>query len=121
MSLPPSDVHPNPEVYRLAARLIDKKQTTFTCSAIRLALQQLYGFNHRLDLDNQYGGQYRGLFSSKKSPVLISKLGYARDRNGIFISFDPHHPYWNLGYSKERRQQRVLALLFMAEVVENGG
>lgn len=107
----PSIDPPDPEVYREAARLIGMKAMTFSCLAIREAehRSRVTEFAVQTKRRAQYERQYTKMFGPK-SP---------KQRR--------QHPFWNkcedyfLSENPElERECRVLALLLMADICEQG-
>ena len=79
----------SPEAYRRAAELIASGTSRFSC----IALMSVSG-------SYECRRQYRMMF-------------------GPLEGNEAPHPFWNKKPTPERRNMRVLALLFMAEIVEN--
>lgn len=105
---------PNPEVYRMAAQLMNERTMTFTCVAIGQAALAL---NEHVSM---HQAQYRAMFGPWLNPEVFSQSfepDYFRVDCDEII---PFHPYWNLDSTPLRQEWRTLALLFMADIVEQG-
>lgn len=109
--------HPNPDIYREAAKLIASKRENYSCFAItavccRLRLSYAATKMYRQQYAAAFGfapGQVQGVFNGE---MLL-------DPSVRSVTYD-EHPFWNRPpHSEESRKCRILALLFMAELVAN--
>ena len=116
----PIPTTPNPEVYRLAAKLINCGSQRFTCTAIYFACKtlKLSDADHAMHL-----AQYRAAFG----PHFYQRISHSEFTGlpfhfggGICEELYVAHPFWNREKSPERQNYRVLALLFMADILEQG-
>lgn len=112
---------PNPEVYRRAAELVDYSESyleaynRFSCMAIERAMNELGIRDQRRR--RMHDAQYQAMFGPYVNPKVLTFPG------GACVDFDrvrDGHPYWNAGHSEEAQDKRVIALLLMAEICEQG-
>jgi len=99
----------NPKVYRIAAELIDSKQETFTCYAVPRATARVEG-------NYEFSGRL-GLRDSEYAHKIAWKNVFGPDG----ANYDKH-PFWDMvsdHYTTQKgyRNNRVIALLTMAEIV----
>lgn len=113
---------PNPQVYRLAAQKLAMQEHVFSCMAIRQAGWDLGLYHFYLDL---HAAQYEAVFGPEHGePLRVACSLNTGEPYGIVSHRSEHfddrpHPFWNKTPTPERQQQRILALLFMAELCEN--
>lgn len=107
----------NPEVYRRAAELIASGECEFSCSAVGRAFKALGGRDFDVSM---YKAQYSAMFGPWDNPRLRHDGGWfsVNDENGV--SAPGTHPYWNLWPTPGRQEMRMLALLLMADICEQG-
>lgn len=109
----------NPEVYRLAAELLEERvlnstgmPSHFSCDFIRLA-------GRELGLDWQGRAGHVTAFTALFGPW--QKFQYATGSSGAADIYPLErkrvHPFWDKPATEERQAQRVLSLLMMAETV----
>lgn len=119
----------NPEVYRLAAKLLSNPgphQNPFSCIAIQLAADRL-----KLSLVQRTlaVAQYRAMFGPVPGKVEFAGWSWNWNLNTRDFPFasdwrayhkaEAAHPFWNRSPTPERQEQRILALLLMADICEN--
>ena len=111
-------IRPNPDVYRKAAQYIADKREGYSCEAIRRACEHFRLPDTSFLL---YKMQYYAAFACRPGRVLsipsFSHLVLDQD-----IAAVPwfEHPFWNHAPDEPGcRECRILALLFMAELVSN--
>lgn len=110
------NIKPNPEVYRLAAEIIQRGEMTYTCFAIGCACNRLRLGNSSRDL---HEAQYRAMFGPNHRPVIHkyeSPMGPRFDVLGKWDHRRNRHVFWNSG--QPMKEERMNALLFMAAIVE---
>jgi hypothetical protein len=120
---------PNPEIYRKAAEIIARgEQTKYSCNAVALAVYEQFGsmnVQDIYDLEGLYVEQYAAMFGPKTvaAYALDCISGVYKENVGHnYVKNEEHvrHPYWNDG-KRPLKDQRVMAMLLMAAIVEAGG
>lgn len=131
MSKRPRVPRPDPEIYRRAAELVATGGEGFTCFAIEKAMRQPTR-QTSVDVTSLYKAQYAVMFASHivKGEVRSTscwghpRWGFRTSFKDDFLKDATHprfckHPYWSKAPTKRRQEYRVMALLFMAEMVAN--
>jgi hypothetical protein len=107
---------PNPEVYRHAARILINGHEKYSCYAIGGAMDALkipYGKER-----DMYYAQYQAMFGTFINGEIVSDSFSIRFFGKNEVRKDDH-PFWNSENKKYARQNRIMALLMMAEICEN--
>lgn len=105
---------PNPEVYRLAAKRIAERRNVYTCIAIDDACRLLNVCDRSM-----HKAQYTAMFGSHAFGPGVERPYGGRWYAKFGGWFGGYHPYWNQEPTRKRQKMRVLALLLMADIVEN--
>lgn len=119
----------NPEIYRLAAKLLCNPgpgQSPFSCTAISDAATLL---NLSWRQRTMAVAQYQAMFGPKPGKVEFAGRSWNWNLNTWDFPFasdwraydkaEADHPFWNKSLTPERQEQRILALLLMADICEN--
>lgn len=119
----------NPEVYRLAAKRLCNPvagQNPFSCVAIQSAATLL-----RLSWVQRTMAvvQYKAMFGPVPGKVEFAGWSWRWNLNSrdfpsdsawrAYHKAEAAHPFWNKSPTPERQEQRILALLLMADICEN--
>lgn len=110
---------PKPEVYRRAAQFIANGDMSYTCCAILRATRLL---KLSLPAAQMHLAQYKLAFGPYDKNARIQTLSYnnAAYVGGFYNDDATRHPFWSKSFSEDRQRWRVLALLLMADIVEQG-
>ena len=105
-----------PSVYLEAAKLIANKNEFFSCSAIENAI-----YGRRALYTEHFLTQYAAMFGPYNNPeILIDDTNWPRIPSKKFSKkYYREHPFWNKFANDERKECRILALLFMYEICRN--
>ena len=106
---------PDPEVYRRAARKVEK-EGIHSCPAILDSTPDYATGRY-------YLSQYTKMFGPYEGDICVGqgRLGDFHYVRGFDIKLRNKHPYWDRTTALlEAQQCRVIALLLMADIVEQG-
>jgi hypothetical protein len=111
-----------PSVYLNAAKLIASDEEVYSCCAIEEVVFTR-GDTKYSDMD-WYRIQYTAMFGPYINPEIQLSEKYGKElptipKHHFDKKINKSHPFWNKFYSKERKEQRILALLFMYEICRN--
>lgn len=110
--------NPNPEVYRTAAAYIASKRADYSCAAVSLACDHFRLTYRELRMHRLQYYAALGCYPGRVKSISVDSLLDYDPTLGPVPWFD--HPFWNhASHDPECREYRILALLFMAELVAN--
>jgi hypothetical protein len=119
----PTQIKPRPEIYRLAAELIDSGKVRFSGPAILAATEKIMvkcSTERRRRIAKMHCNQIAAM-TGRTAVALehLAKMGNLTDAAYIAKEAPIHNRYWDGVTVGQLMNQRVTALLLMADIVES--
>jgi hypothetical protein len=111
---------PNPEIYRHAAELLADGTHAFTCKAIQTAISLA---DEKFSIGDLYFyiAQFSAGFEPHRAPKVIAHGQIsARAAYAIGSKDCGEHAFWNKNSTPAGREHRIMSLLLMADMCEQG-